>query len=259
MKIYIMVDMEGISGISGSDFVKVTGRYYQLGRKYYTMDINACVRGCYKAGADKVIVKDGHGAGNHAIWEDMEPGVELIQGQYFYERFPGIEECDALILLGYHAMAGTAEALMEHTFDSSSIQNMWLNDALVGEFAIDSATAAEFNVPTIMVSGDDKTCLEAKQWVPNVITCQVKKGDGCQQTRLLPIEEAHKLIETKTEEAIRNMSTIHPPKIEYPVRLRKEVIERGKVRLDSNIKQINARTIEVESNSIQEAFTRIIL
>lgn len=92
MKIYIFVDMEGISGISGSEFVTSEGLLYNLGRKYYTMDINACIKGCVAAGVTEVIVRDGHGGGKHAFWEEIDSHAELIQGATPKQRLAGIEE-----------------------------------------------------------------------------------------------------------------------------------------------------------------------
>ncbi|MFA7230008.1 MAG: M55 family metallopeptidase [Victivallaceae bacterium] len=253
MNIYIFVDMEGISGISGSDFVMPGNRFYSLGCQYYTMEVNSCINACFKANAKNVIVRDGHSSGNHIIWKEFDKRAELIQGSTGNKRFPGIEECSALILLGYHAMAGTQGALLEHTYSSTTIQNMWLNNIKAGEFAIDSAIAAEYNVPTIMVSGDDKICAEAKNWIPDIVTCQVKRGLSCQGARLLSQEKAHSLIEEKTIEAISKTSSIKPPQISKPVRLRIENIERGINKIGENIKAIDGRTVEIMADTVEEA------
>lgn len=245
--------MEGISGISGSDFVTPNARFYQRGCHYYTMDVNACIDACFKAKADKVIVRDGHSSGNHIIWDNFDARAELIQGNTGNKRFPGIEGCSALILLGYHAMAGAQNALLEHTYSSATIQNMWLNNIRVGEFAIDSAIAAEYNVPTIMVSGDDKICAEAKSWIPDIVTCQVKEGLSCQGALLLSKEKAHALIKEKTIEAIGKLDCIKAPQIDKPVKLRIENVERGINKTGNNIKIIDGRTIELINDTVEKA------
>lgn len=63
-----------------------------------------------------------------------------------------MDGADGLILLGYHAMAGTAGAILEHTYSSVEIQNVWLNGRKAGEVGIDVAIAAEHQVPVILVS-----------------------------------------------------------------------------------------------------------
>ena len=159
MKIYIFADMEGCSGISNSEYI--TGNKIALGASFMAQDINACIAGCFEAGAKEVIVRDGHGGGVNLDPSQIDPRATLIQGATPGERFPDIEGAAGLILLGYHAMAGTEAAVLEHSYSSKTIQNMWLNDRKVGEIGIDAAIAAEHKVPVILVTGDDKACKEA--------------------------------------------------------------------------------------------------
>ena len=255
MKVYIFVDMEGISGISCSEFVTATGKLYGTGCKYYTADLNVCARACFNAGAEAVIARDGHGGGNHMLWEELDPRIELVQGPSGAVRMVGLDECDALILLGYHAMAGTQGALLEHTYSSASIQNMWLNGRKVGEIGMDAAIAAENGVPTIMVSGDNYACAEAEDWIPGVVTCTVKTGIACQAARLLSQETAHALLTEKTTEAIGRASAIAPIQIDKPVAIRREMVERKPIPAERpNLRILNGRTYEVTGDCVEEAF-----
>jgi len=254
MHIYVFVDMEGISGVFSSEFVKTDGRHYHQARQYYTEDVNACVRGCFHAGAAAVTVRDGHGGGDHLLLDRVDPRAHVVQGPGGEARMPGLDGCDALILLGYHAMAGTAEAVMEHTYSSASIQNMWLNGRKVGEFGIDAGIASDRGIPTIMVSGDDKICAEACQWVPEVVTCQVKQGLTCQSARLLPLTQARHLISDKSAEAVAKIDTIPPMAVDRPVTLRIEVVERGATptyRCRPHLTMIDGRTWETTGPTVE--------
>jgi len=255
VKVYIFVDMEGISGISGSDFVMADKRLYAEGRRYYTEDVNACIRGCFQGGATGVIVRDGHGAGNHIVWDALDERAELVQGCSGGQRFPGIDECKALILLGYHAMAGTAGALLEHTYSSSSIQNYWVNGARAGEIGIDALIAAEHGVPTVLVTGDDHACREAGEWIPGVRTCAVKRGLSCQGARLLPKNEAHRLISEASSAAVASAPQMQLLKFSRPVKLRVEVTERGAIPdpRAPNVTIIDGRTYERTASSLENA------
>ncbi|MBD3243295.1 MAG: aminopeptidase, partial [Chitinivibrionales bacterium] len=123
MKIFVMVDMEGISGVVRAEQVGLDGVHYETARRYATADVNACVRGCLDGGARSVIVRDAHsGRGFNLVWESLDEGARYIQGDPA-TRMPGIERCDGLILLGYHAMAGTPGAILEHTMSSRHWQN----------------------------------------------------------------------------------------------------------------------------------------
>lgn len=256
MKICIFVDMEGISGISGSEFVTTGSHLHSEGRLYYTQDVNACVQGCFDAGAEGVLVRDGHGSGNHILTDKLDQRAELIQG-HTDRRFPFLDEFDAIILLGYHAMAGTPGALLEHTYSSATVQNLWLNDRKIGEIGIDAVVAGELGKPIIMVSGDDKACAEAADWIPGVVTCQVKTGITCQSARLLPLEKAHELIRTKAVEAINKMNDIAPVVPAKPAVMRLEMMERIPVRnamSRPDYKVLDARTCEVTADTVEEAF-----
>lgn len=259
MKICVFADMEGISGVSGSDFVISGGSRHSEGRRLYTQDINACIKGCFDAGAENVMVRDGHGAGNYVVTEELDGRAELLQGPTD-RRFPYLDEFDAVILLGYHAMAGSLGALLEHTYSSSDIQNLWLNGKKVGEIGIDAATAGEQGKPVIMVSGDDKACAEATEWIPGVVTCQVKQGHSCQSARLLPLDDAHELIRVKVIEAVSRMDTIPLVVAERPIVMRVEMVERHAIPnsyAKVAMRVIDARTYEVSAETVEQAFYQI--
>ncbi|MBT3378610.1 MAG: M55 family metallopeptidase [Lentisphaerae bacterium] len=255
MNIYIFVDMEGISGVSGSEFVTAAGKLYQTGRQYYTQDVNVCARACFDAGASAVIARDGHGGGNHMLWDQLDPRIELVQGPTGAVRMAGLEECDALILLGYHAMAGTPGALLEHSYSSKAVQNMWLNGRPVGEIGIDAAIAGDYGVPTIMVSGDNYACAEAENWIPGVVPCVVKTGLGCQAARLLPMEKAHQLIRQQTTAAVAQLGTIEPLVVDRPATVRREMVERLPVpSARPGVTIVDGRTYEVSGDTVERAF-----
>ena len=107
----IIDSLERFQGGSESAFVEHDGRCYAEGRRYMTWDINACAAGCFEGGASRVWARDGHAGGLNVLWPELDARIELVQGAGNNRRMPGLEECDALILLGYHAMAGTRFAL----------------------------------------------------------------------------------------------------------------------------------------------------
>ena len=236
MKIYIFADMEGISGVSGSSFVTADGAKYALGCKFITRDVNICAQACFDAGADAVTVRDGHGAGTSILWENL---------------IPGIEGADAVILLGYHAMAGTPGALLEHTYSSKSIQNIWLNGKLIGEFGLDTLIAGEKGLPVIMTSGCDKLCREAEAFSPEVVTCQVKRSTHQQGCVLLSPADSEKLLREKTFEAIRKFREGRiRPIVVSPAVIRKEYVER----MEPAEGLIGSRMTEHKADTVEDAF-----
>lgn len=263
MNIYIMVDAEGISGIFDHEQVSASspsGRYNE-GRELMVKDINACVEACKEAGADKVYVRDCHGSGANIIWSKLSGLADYyIIGYTGQDRFPGLEECDGVILLGYHAMAGTSGAILEHTMSSASVQNYWVNGQIVGETAIDAGIVGDQGKPVIMVSGDDKVCCEAKALLPDVVTAEVKKGITWKGGMLLPPEKAYAIIKEKTKEAISKLHDLKPLVYEKPIQLRVELTERSLLPLQYSkpyMKIIDGRTYEVEGSTMEEALFRL--
>ena len=224
-KVYISTDMEGCSGVTCSE--QVAGKE---GKQLMTGDMNACIEGCFAAGATEVVIRDHHSSGRNVNPQSMDQRAKLIQGKTPGSRFKDIEGTAAMILLGYHAKALTPDGTLAHSFSSASIQGMWLNGREVGEIGVDAAIAAEHNVPVVMVSGDDKCCAETRSWIPGVVTCQTKVGTGSQSADLLPLEESHRLITQKTKEALAKRKEIRPIKIEYPATMRWDYMPKGSLR-----------------------------
>ena len=247
-----MVDMEGISGICQRSQVSGT-EYYNVARKYMTWDVNACVDGCYQGGAKEVIVLDAHYMSFNLLWDELDPRARYIQGRSPDQRMPDIKNYDGLILLGYHAMAGTRFGVLEHTMSSSAWQNFWINGKKSGEIAIDAAIAGTYNVPVIMVSGDDKACNEAKSFLGNVVTAEVKKGLEVEGAILLSKPKAHSLITEKSAEAVKNCKKAKIYKVKSPVTLRLELVSRGFLPRRSGVTIVDGRTYEVSAKTIEDA------
>ena len=259
MNIYIITDAEGISGIYDKEQVLPTGTRYNEGRAFLTEEINVCVEAAKEAGAEKVYVRDSHGGGNNVIWEKLSPKADYyITGTSMDNRMPGLQECDAVILLGYHAMAGTPEAILEHTMSSATVQNYWLNGKKAGEVGVDAAIAGDFGKPVIMVSGDDKVCKEAKELMPWIVTAEVKKGLACFYAMLLPKEKAAALLKAKVKEAIINFPNTKPLILDKPVKLRIEKCERSQLPYSGKpyLRIIDGRTYEIEGATMEEALFR---
>lgn len=251
-KVYVFADMEGISGIAGSE--QTIGAEKAEGRRLMAEDINACVAGCFAAGASEVVVRDGHGSGLNVSPAAIDPRARLIQGATPGVRFKDLDGAEALILLGYHAKSLTPGAVLAHSYSSATIQRMWLNGVEVGEIGVDAAIAGEHGVPVVMVSGDDKVAAEARMWISaQVTTCETKKGLGPQRAELVPLEEAHRLIRTKTEEAVRQRSKVPVMRSAYPATMAWDYLPKGSLRTyDPAFKPVaDPRRVEKTGGSVE--------
>jgi len=257
--IFVMVDMEGISGVCNSAQVDNTQSGYAAARRFMTWDTNACVAGCFDGGAARVVVRDAHAGGLNMLWDELDGRAEYIQGRTARQRMPAIETFDGLILLGYHAMAGTVEAVLEHTMTSKHWQNLRINGRPSGEVAIDAGIAGDSGVPTILVTGDDKVCAEARALIPGIETAEVKKGLDCQGARMLAKEAAHALIRQAAANAVRRCGQIKPFVVDKPVTITLEVVSRGVVPVNRDwVRPIDGRTYEVTGDTVEQAFQRLL-
>src|ERR1051325_1920301 len=118
MRVLIMYDMEGVSGIVVWEQVEGGKPMYEEGRRLYTEEINAAVRGAKAAGATEIVVVDCHGAGrgwtfNSFIPELLDPDCEWVAHHPWSGYTAPLEQgCDAALYVGLHAMAGTPDGVM---------------------------------------------------------------------------------------------------------------------------------------------------
>lgn len=260
MNVYVMADIEGISGIYCREQVIETESRYQEGRRYITEEINACVEGLKAAGVERIAVRDCHGGGRNIVWELLSPEADdYLVGKVGDTRYPMLEEYDAVVLLGYHAMAGTQDAILEHTYSSANVQNMEINGVRVGEIAVDAAIAGEYGKPVIMVSGDDKACAEASHFLPDVVTAQVKRGLACQGGVLMPPERAHSLIYHKAIEAVKKADRVQLFRFMSPIKCKIELVERGQLPRSSvrpYMQVLDGRSFLVGADTVEQALWR---
>src|SRR5258708_36440723 len=157
MKILISADMEGISGIVDWEQV-MPGHteYLSRGRQLMTGDVNAAINGVFEGGADEVVVSDAHWDGRNILLEDLDPRARLNSGSPSpFSMMQSIDDTptpNAVILVGYHAMAGTTKGVLDHTWSDTSVRAVYLNDRLVGGIGLNAALAGDEQTPVIDVT-----------------------------------------------------------------------------------------------------------
>jgi len=178
MKVYISVDMEGIAGVLTKEQQTRGTPEYNEACRLLSQEVYSVVDGLVDAGVDEVYVYDAHSMGFNILYDYMHPKARYIIGySHPSVRFPFLDSSfDFIILQGYHAMAGTEGAVLDHTYSSAHIQNVYLNGVKAGEIYIDALVASELEVPVAMVTGDDKAVKEALEFLPWVKTYETKKA-----------------------------------------------------------------------------------
>ena len=202
MKVFVISDMEGVAGIV--KWQQVTGGHamYEEGRRLYTGEINAAVRGAKAGGATEIVVMDCHGAGegwsfNSLIPEELDPDCEYVVQNEWTEYTEYLEGgVDAALFVGMHAMAGTRDGVLAHTVSGSSWWRLRFNGVEVGETGINAALCGTWGCPVVLVTGDEAVVPRragAARRRPD--DGAVKKGLGRFSARQLPAPKARELIE----------------------------------------------------------------
>jgi D-amino peptidase len=207
MKILIAADMEGISGVVSWDHVDSSHAEYPRFRRIMTAEVNAAARAAFEAGADEVIIADGHGSGLNILIEELDARACLNSGNSApYSMVQGIaDDVQGVMLIGYHACAGATNAILDHTW-TTRVANLWLNGARLGETGLNAALCGYFGAPVIMISGDQAVCAEAKALLGPLEIVTVKRATSRTSAECLPPEVTRKAIEETAIRAVRRLA-----------------------------------------------------
>lgn len=174
MRILVSADMEGATGVTCPDDVLPGGPGWERMRPLFTDEVNAAVEGLHRGGAREIVVNDAHWSMRNLMVERFEWPVTLISGRHKeLSMMEGVRGADAVVFLGYHAGAGL-EGVLAHTYLANTITGVWLDGVRASEGRLNAAVAAEFGVPVVMVTGDDKTIEDARGYAPGAVGIAVK-------------------------------------------------------------------------------------
>lgn len=226
LKIYVNTDLEGISGVFNFTQTREKGSPENLQAcKYFMDDLAAVIQGLRDGGATEIVVLDGHG--NQAVVPDlMVQGATYITGR----PRPGAGNLSlldssfaAMVMIGFHAMNGTPDGVLCHTQSSKTENKYWYNDAESGELVQNAVIAGYYNVPVVMVSGDEATCREVKKFFGDkIITVATKRGLSREAAELYPFADTRKALYEGAKLSISVISECKPYHLRFPVKARKQ-------------------------------------
>jgi D-amino peptidase len=260
MKVLIVTDLEGVSGIVEWDKHEPRTPQDQWQRTLMTGEVNAAVAGAFDAGATRVKIAEGHNAIDIL---QLDERATLVPAQYpACAAATGWDEgFDALMMIGKHSMAGTPDGVLAHT-GNRGVEFVELNGIRVGESGNEAAEAGDYGFPTVMISGDVAACREMQELLGDIEAAPVKVGYDCHHADCLHPLAAHRLIREKARTALERLGDFTPFRIPGPIRLverRKEphapaVLEGARTKPWTTI--VDERTLEYTGCNVVEAFAR---
>ncbi len=221
MKVFVSVDMEGVSGLTDPAEMRAGGRGYERGCELMTGDANAAVSGAYAAGATEVAVTDAHSTGRNLRVDMIDRRCTLARGPYKPMRMgEGLGSAfDAALFVGYHARAGTPAGVLNHTWMGREILDVHLNGEVAGEIRLMAAFAGSYGVPVALVTGDAAACAEARELLGEVETVAVKAGSDRYAARLVPPARAQEQITEAAVRAVKGIGRFEPYVVPAPYTL----------------------------------------
>lgn len=179
MDVFISIDMEGVAGVVHGEQVRRGSDDYPACRELMEQEANAAIEGAFAGGATRVVVNDAHGDMRNLRAAEIDPRADLLIGspKVPYGMMQGINPGFGVALfIGYHARAGTAGAILDHSYAGAVILDIRVNGASWGEAQLNATLAGGYGVPVGLVTGDDKTCAQVRETLVGAETVAVKQA-----------------------------------------------------------------------------------
>jgi D-amino peptidase len=262
MKVLIAVDMEGITGVTRWEHVTPGHVDYERYRRLMTADVNAAIQGAAGAGADEFVVVDGHWDGQNILLEELDPRARLNAGLASpFSMVQGVDQSvNAAFFIGYHARAGSLHAILDHTWSSQRVQDVWLNGRLVGETGMNAAVMGAFGIPVLLISGDQTLAAEAADWIPGIETAVVKQATSRTSAECLAPQRTQEIIRQAAGRAVRrwhNNEGPDPLQVDSPVTI--TIAFQNSALADSaslvpGVVRLDGRRLELNAPGMVEAY-----
>jgi len=255
MKIYIMVDLEGITGVVSSERQARPGSDgYEEARRLLMSDLNAAIEGALEGGATEIVVYDMHYYGLNVILNELHPRAKIIMGNpHVVPPELGLNATyQGMMMVGYHAMAETKGALLPHTY-ALDMKSLYLNGVLMGEIGLEAAIAGTFGIPLIMVSADSKGIEEAEKLLKRVEKAVVKYAISREGAVCLSPSTTKEIIRKRAKIAVERIDRFTAYKVPSPYEIRLEFYEASSAEKASKISEVTRlddRTIQLKGDDL---------
>jgi len=220
-KIFISVDMEGVTGVVQPPQLGPSGFEYSKAREWMTAELQAAIAGARAAGATSFVVADSHGNAQNLLIDQLPDDVRIVRGfPRPLSMMQGIDETfAAAIFIGYHASEMTAGAVRGHTFSSAKLLGVTLNGIEVSEGMFNAAIAAHYGVPVLFVSGDRMAVEQMQKAIPGIASAIVKEPFGYHSALTVTPARGQEMIREGVRSALVKRIAIPPYQVKTPIEL----------------------------------------
>lgn len=258
MKIYISVDIEGVTGVTAWEETELDCPRHAFAAKQMTNETLAACEAAIQMGATEIWVKDAHDSARNIDISNFSKEVKLIRGwTNSPESMVALLDSsfDAAIFIGYHSGAGFNGNPLAHTMNQNN-NYVKINGKRIAEFDMNAFVAAYYNVPVVFVSGDEQLCQHAKELIPQIDTVAVKDGCGNATISLSP-EYACEKIKAGVAEALKDVKKCalqSPDKFELEINF-KQAVSAYRASFYPGAEQIDETTVRYVGKDIKEMMT----
>lgn len=259
MRVFMSVDMEGITGIVTPAQTSQDHALYKRGCDFMAQDVNAAISGALAAGATEIVINDSHGSMTNIELEKLHPKAQLLSGQNKpLLQMEGVQDCDAAFFVGYHSRYGTLNSTLDHTYWASLMQCISLNGEDVGEPEFNSILAGAYGVPVVFLSGDETTCAGAKEFIGEWLeTATVKRATGRESAICLHPDVTAPLIEAGAQCGLEGLPDAQPRRVNLPLTLDMRFVMSkmaDQAAIYPHAERLDGRAVRVHAETVVEAY-----
>ena len=220
-KVFISVDMEGITGVVQPAQLGPDGFEYQRAREWMTAETNAAIAGIRESGPADIVVCDSHGNGQSVLIDKLPDDVRIVRGfPRPLEMMQGIDDTfAAAVFIGYHGSEWTTGAVRSHTISSARLLGIKLNGMEVSEGIFNAAVAGQFGVPVAFVSGDRLAVAQLQKVVPAAEGAIVKEPYGYHSAMSVTPARGQAMIREGVARAMGKVGSMRPYRVTTPIEL----------------------------------------
>lgn len=211
MKVFLSTDLEGAAGVVDLEQC-VPGPRYEHAVELLTGEVNAAIEGATAGGATEFVVNDAHYRMSNLRPETLAGRARCVSGRFkpLY-MMEGLDESfDAVFFIAYHGSPEAERAVLSHTYSPAVISDVRIDGEIAGEAGINALVADAFDVPVVLITGDQAAADESAAHCPGAEAAVVKRSITRAAAESLHPLDARDLIRERARAALENVETAAP-------------------------------------------------